>query len=280
MLDVMGFRQKYAHDPDRLANLYRVCLDRSYYGATSGVFSVSDAVGKIHLVNLTVKVFSDSLFVFARFDKTQIAFGKSRRGAALLRKYINHGAFHCVLHAAGRICEAFLLEGLPIRGGIAHGKMLIDETKRLDDLSFDRSIYMGDALISAYEWQEQQDWLWYSVAPGSAHLVPKAQPMDEFCRTSVPTKNGIVETYAGMVGSWNLGDAETQFRFARNVAAGMNSAYRAGDPRHISRWRATASFLNAVGVPVHQFSQWAFEKWSFDPDRYQVVRTMELVSKG
>ena len=80
--------------------------------------------------------FSDTFILFSRSDS--------------LQEFI-------LLEQAGRLFfQRLILSGIPVRGALSHGKLYSN---------LDKNIFIGEALIDAYEYGEKQNWLGFLLTP-------------------------------------------------------------------------------------------------------------------
>jgi hypothetical protein len=122
-----------------------------------------------------VRIFSDSIFVF--LDRR--APTPDLEAAA----YSLDGRF--VADVAASVSRKLWAAGLPHRGGIAFGKCLVDSAN---------SVFVGEAIVHAYETAQAQEWLGFAVHPGSAAHAADAFGGEPFLFTgSLParTKGGV-----------------------------------------------------------------------------------------
>lgn len=90
--------------------------------------------------------------------------------------------------AIERVCRWFvsslLLRQIPVRGSMSCGKLYVDHSN---------SIYLGRALLEAYEWGECQDWIGFLLCPSSiTKLTDLKLPVSErlhYVQCEIPLKN-------------------------------------------------------------------------------------------
>jgi len=73
-------------------------------------------------------------------------------------------AFPVVEHVARLFFERLIMHEIPVRGSITFGQFYANK---------DKSIYMGQALIDAYEYAEKQQWLNYVLTPMLCSDLPR-----------------------------------------------------------------------------------------------------------
>ena len=90
--------------------------------------------------------------------------------------------FDNVQTAARKFFVRFLLEGIPVRGAISYGGLYTQKRK---------NIFIGEALIEAYEYGEKQDWLGLLLSPSISRCFGGLpEPLRELYRS--PHKRGII----------------------------------------------------------------------------------------
>jgi len=90
--------------------------------------------------------------------------------------------FDNVQTAARKFFVRLLLARIPVRGAISYGKLYTQK---------DDNIFIGEALIEAYEYGEKQDWLGLLLSPSISHYFGG---LPEFLRDFYrpPHKSGII----------------------------------------------------------------------------------------
>lgn len=73
-------------------------------------------------------------------------------------------SFPTLEQSARLFFSRLILEKIPVRGSISYGSFYADKH---------RSIYMGQALVEAYEYAEKQQWLNYVLTPALFHDLPR-----------------------------------------------------------------------------------------------------------
>jgi hypothetical protein len=71
--------------------------------------------------------------------------------------------------------------GLPHRGAIAYGLCWLDANS---------SIFVGEPIVRAHEWEQQQEWLGISVEPSSRERFDSMASWGSIVNANVPTKAG------------------------------------------------------------------------------------------
>jgi len=197
LLDILGFSAQMADEKKRAE------LASAYHDIVDALPSPSNVVMSAHVrpMNMEhesvearlekmkrewsdhVRVFSDSMFFF---------FGG----------YIpnTHPASPYLLGATAReIMTRLWLRRIPHRGSIAFGPCHLNPTK---------NIFVGPAIVEAHRWEQAQNWLGVSVAPGSSLFNARANNAGPATGSagigrasfvqdaSVPTKKGYETTWA------------------------------------------------------------------------------------
>lgn len=105
--------------------------------------------------------------------------------------------------AIERVCRWFvsslLLRQIPVRGSMSCGELYVDHSN---------SIYLGLALLEAYEWGECQDWIGFLLCPSSiTKLTDLKLPVSErlhYVQCEIPLKNkeASPNMRACVLGNW------------------------------------------------------------------------------
>jgi hypothetical protein len=106
------------------------------------------------------------------------------------------------IHSISRWFMFFLLKAeIPLRGAIAYGEFYADESEQ---------IFFGKALVEAYEYAEQQNWIGLILVPSTIQRLDSiglpANKMYDYAEWDVVFKNrlpAIEKCYACIVGNWN-----------------------------------------------------------------------------
>lgn len=82
--------------------------------------------------------------------------------------------------ACGWIVAEALRQGIPVRGGIARGDAIVDETS---------NAFLGQPLVDAYVTEQAQEWLGVAIHPSAVILVDRT---DNIVDWNVPVKRPTV----------------------------------------------------------------------------------------
>lgn len=188
-LDVMGFKKMVSEKPvHELANRYEYWLIDvpNHLLRPDPAYSAQPTLFPEHPPNMPLcqkHVFSDSIILISNSDK----------GMDCLK----------LLVYAWRLTQSLIGCGFPVRGGITHGEMYINNKERL---------YLGQALTAAYELEQKQDWIGVSIQPNLWNYYPKLHSIiqdsnnilsDLFFEYEVPLKNGSARMHT-LNWRWNL----------------------------------------------------------------------------
>lgn len=125
-LDLLGFTALVrSRDVGEVIRLYEDAISKLELGASS-----SKALG------LSYSWFSDTFIIFSRGDSLE--------------------EFTWLEQASRLFFQRLILADIPARGAIAHGRLYSN---------LEKNIFVGEALIEAYEYGEDQDWLGLLLAP-------------------------------------------------------------------------------------------------------------------
>jgi hypothetical protein len=102
---------------------------------------------KLDLWRSRLRVFSDSIFIFL---------DPSRLSGVAPSDFTLDG--NLVPDVAAQLSRLLWQDGLPHRGGIAHGSCFIDPA---------RNVFLGDPIVRAVGWAAKQQWFGISVEPSS-----------------------------------------------------------------------------------------------------------------
>jgi len=114
----------------------------------------------------------------------------------------SRASFQAITDVSRSCFDEFILAGIPVRGALAFGELYADATNNL---------YLGKALIDAYEYGEQFDWLGFVLHPTALKQMRKpevSQPVSQLCykkwlvecknrKTNVVKKKRVVAYKAG-----------------------------------------------------------------------------------
>ncbi|HEY2031179.1 MAG TPA: hypothetical protein VGH20_18435 [Myxococcales bacterium] len=181
-----------------------------------------------------VKVFSDSLFFF--FDGRSPVHGQP---PILTSPYF-------LPRVAARLSRRLWMYGLPHRGAIAYGDCYLGE---------EPDTFLGDAIVTAHEWEQCQKWFGISVAPRSLDAAAAAfNNLPGLYPSAVPTKSGDQDTIVININDVLFGDVETEGISPERdaIISGFNKAWQAAK-RNASRgvvqkYRSTASMWRQLGL--------------------------------
>lgn len=125
-LDLLGFTNLVrSRDVGAVIELYEEAISKLELGAST----------KRHL-GLSCSWFSDTFIIFTRGDSPE--------------------EFTWLEQASRLFFQRLILAAIPARGAISHGKLYSN---------LEKNIFVGEALIEAYEYGEDQDWLGLLLAP-------------------------------------------------------------------------------------------------------------------
>ena len=248
VIDVVGFSDRLRTDPDKLGEMYSKCVRLAKsYPTPDYQLNASDGSS----MELVVKVFSDSIFVFPTYCHAKSSTGPEPTDLGL-------SSFFAVSSLSLSIFQMFMSNGLSLRAGMAHGRF---------HANVEEDIFMGDAIVKAHRWESQQQWLWLSVAPDSFCELPGniVERNILFRSIEVPTKQGFVPsiTLAPDLRKSSPNEEHTfPDQMVTTVDEGLKNAFDHGDIGVISKWRSTASylscFLDGIGVNGHRLSESCF----------------------
>jgi hypothetical protein len=125
-LDILGFRELVrTADVGHVIELYDAVIRKLEAGAQEK-----------KPLGISYSWFSDSFILFSRSDSLQE---------------------FALLEQAGRLFfQRLILAGIPARGALSHGRLYSN---------LERNIFIGEALIEAYEYGEKQNWLGFLLTP-------------------------------------------------------------------------------------------------------------------
>jgi hypothetical protein len=168
MLDILGFRPMVQAQP--LTELSRL-VERLFVAAkpTDAAFHFQAPDGGIATKSLTLGHlhFSDTIMLWTPpLDR--------RNPDANTQMFVN------LCQSVGNLIGLALINGIPLRGGLAGGECYIDPLKQ---------IAIGQPIIDAYLLEQEQEWIGAAVASKG---FPKLKPFDSFSdrlvKYAVPTK--------------------------------------------------------------------------------------------
>jgi hypothetical protein len=168
-------------------------------------------------------VFSDSLIFWAKCDGDD---PKSR------------WLYFVLALSTVNIVRRLLQAGLPTRAAISFGKVHEDSSL---------NILMGDAIVKAHLWEQQQEWAWVSLSPDSldAYEAFEEPPVIHEHVYEVPTKAGYLRTVTYPPFTDSEGNDTDKRRIAKVVGDNLKKSYRGGRAAEAIKWSNTASFLSA-----------------------------------
>jgi len=165
-LDMLGMSELTIRDPDLawsvLCDLSRAKEER--LGLHFERIDTGEVIGD----RVTSFTFSDTIVIFSRSDEDADAYA--------------------MVLLVTEIFTRALYYGVPLRGGIAHGRFLFN---------FDYNLFAGPALVRAYQLSEEAQWLGIRVDEAiakKAAAVPirSERGRDTTIRWPVPTKDGVL----------------------------------------------------------------------------------------
>jgi hypothetical protein len=68
----------------------------------------------------------------------------------------SYGSFAAIAGSASSACSTLVIRHYPVRGALGTGRLYADR---------ERNIFVGSALINAYEYGEKQDWIGFAITP-------------------------------------------------------------------------------------------------------------------
>lgn len=170
-IDILGMRAMVSRDPE------------TAWKVLSGLANVRDHIGKIQLTNISSaqqQMLAESVFS-VMFSDTIVLFTKTESDNDL----------QALLIASAEILHKAMCAYVPVRIGVAAGEFFFN----IED-----SLYLGPALIEAYEIGEASQWLGVrtteAVYKQATHANFKSGAKDIVIPTSIPTKLGFVPGYA------------------------------------------------------------------------------------
>lgn len=266
VLDILGFRERLKGNAKELAKTYAYAVKQAYLNVSESRLKFFDGDKKYPL-HTKIKIFSDSIFVMPVIDGMLKEVAESHNEGER-ESLLNSLIFHNVMRVTRSIGETLLMNGLYFRGALSFGELFLDDSRRNESQEFDNSIYLGNAIVRADEWEKQQEWVWLSVSPESIHHIPEdiKQLRDEVTWASVPTSEGFVNTMVPLVDSVTRGSLGGQRGLAATISKALADAYKSGDPKRIRRWCNTAGFVEASGIVIEKTPEVFFESWERTQD--------------
>jgi len=81
--------------------------------------------------------------------------------------------------------QKLILNKIPVRGSISYGKLYTQQEK---------NIFLGEALMDAYEYGENQNWLNFVITPSAYEALKNLDfPMEERAYYRLVKENGVIE---------------------------------------------------------------------------------------
>jgi hypothetical protein len=126
---------------------------------------------------------------------------------------------------------------IPHRGAFAIGDCWIDA---------EGSVFVGEAIVRAFQWEQQQDWLGISVEPSSLQHVATLDPDTPDGTGGRPMTRYAVPTKQGRIPTWCV--AMTSEHALNGFLAAYQDALQRGDVAVIAKYVNTARFLIHCGI--------------------------------
>ena len=92
--------------------------------------------------------------------------------------------FGIIERAARLFFQKLILHHIPVRGAISYGDLYTQQEK---------SIFLGEALMDAYEYGEKQNWLNFVITPTASEALEKLNfPIGEIVHYRLVKKSGVI----------------------------------------------------------------------------------------
>tara|TARA_R110002074_G_scaffold401634_1_gene600634 strand:- start:15944 stop:16609 length:666 start_codon:yes stop_codon:yes gene_type:complete len=92
--------------------------------------------------------------------------------------------FSLIEQASRLFFQKLILHEIPVRGALTFGDLYTQQEK---------NIFLGEALIDAYEYGENQNWLNFVIAPSAYNALNKLDfPMEERAHYRLVEQNGVI----------------------------------------------------------------------------------------
>jgi hypothetical protein len=148
---------------------------------------------------------------------------------------------------AAQISQGLWTSRVPHRGAIAHGECCLDPR---------RSIFLGEAIVKAAEWEKSQEWLGISVEPGSLNRLQALLRTENHCLKphDVPTKAASMATLSVDIhnaivrGVERTGQPTPTDEAIDGFVECFQQARRERDDRVTRKYGATAQRFIALGI--------------------------------
>jgi hypothetical protein len=170
-IDILGMREMVRRNPEKAWNVL------------SDLANVRDHLGKLQLTHISTAqqhMLAESVFS-VMFSDTIVLFTKTESNEDL----------QAILIAAAEVLHKAMCAFVPVRIGVASGQFFFN---------IEKSLYLGPALIEAYEIGEAAQWLGIvtteAVYMQSIQANFKSGTSDVVIPARIPTKNGPVSGYA------------------------------------------------------------------------------------
>lgn len=126
--------------------------------------TIEEKTGPTQPKGLSYSWFSDTFIIFTR-------------GGSLKE-------FGLIEQAARLFFQRLILHKIPVRGAISYGDLYTQQEK---------NIFLGEALMDAYEYGEKQNWLNFVISPSAAKALDTLSfPMSERAHYRVVEKIGVI----------------------------------------------------------------------------------------
>ena len=135
--DLLGFKNKVLnHELGHVLPLYEQVL-----------VNIKNSVGNLEVKGISYSWFSDTFIVFSRGSTEE--------------------EFHVIEKIASDFFGKLIIQGIPVRGSLTYGELYSQKQK---------NIFLGKALIDAYEYGERQQWLGFILTPMVYDYFNKSNP--------------------------------------------------------------------------------------------------------
>jgi hypothetical protein len=236
MLDILGFRQLVK--TRQLSWLVRQ-LDYLFAAAEPKEASCGflSADGRMRKQNLTLGHlhFSDTLMLWT----------------PPLEAYdhdVNFAAFSHICNTVANLIALALVNGLPLRGGLAFGECYINSAKQLA---------VGEPIVDAYLLEQEQEWLGAAVSAEQLHEPATSEQLEwsglSLVRYRVPTKTTL--SYELLAVDWTritrMPDPVTQKLWKINAHSAVEHALSEGlaaatqESAYLRKWQNAVTFLRS-----------------------------------
>jgi hypothetical protein len=243
--DLAGFREELRRDPTRLASTYGTItrtFDRHGCEQTIAAALEKCSTGELTIPSTElpksirdlrqVRIFSDSVFVFIR---------------AAPDEQLRWAIPQLLLESALFLSINLWANSLAFRGAFAYGNCVVEPND---------SIFLGDPIVNAYNWEQAQEWFGISVEPRSLKIADEIGLTALLSYTHVFTKTGRARVpcvrFPGLGSPWG----ETPDPTAGFLAA-YNRAVEQGTISAIPKYINTAAVISQIGTCTYAIASLA-----------------------